>query len=94
MINTIRSEWIKLRTVRMNLVLFIIAVAFPVIVSILVASLGDVTDLKVSDVAGLVKFKIHCWAGQHPKLGGILAEDATEDFVGWWGRQSSKARLG
>jgi ABC-2 type transport system permease protein len=53
-INTIRSEWIKLRTVRMNLVLFIIAVAFPVIVSILVASLGDITDLTVSDVAGLV----------------------------------------
>ena len=54
MINTLRSEWIKLRTVRMNLVLFIIAVAFPVIVSILVASLGDIDDLKVSDVAGLV----------------------------------------
>jgi ABC-2 type transport system permease protein len=54
MINTIRSEWIKLRTVRMNLVLFVIAIAFPVIVSVLVASLGDITDLKVSDVAGLV----------------------------------------
>ncbi len=54
MIRTIRSEWIKLRTVRMNLVLFIIAVAFPVIVTILVASLGDITDLTVSDVAGLV----------------------------------------
>ncbi len=54
MINAIRSEWIKLRTVRMNLVLFIIAVAFPVIVSILVAALGDVDELKVSDVAGLV----------------------------------------
>jgi ABC-2 type transport system permease protein len=53
-INTIRSEWIKLRTVRMNLVLFIIAVAFPVIVSVLVASLGDITDLEASDVAGLV----------------------------------------
>lgn len=54
MITTINSEWIKLRTVRMNLVLFIIAVAFPVIVSILVASLGDITDLRASDVAGLV----------------------------------------
>ena len=54
MIKTIRSEWIKLRTVRMNLVLFIIAVAFPVIVCVLVASLGDIKDLKVSDVAGLV----------------------------------------
>jgi ABC-2 type transport system permease protein len=54
MINTIRSEWIKLRSVRMNLILFILAVAFPVIVSVLVASLADIQDLQVSDVAGLV----------------------------------------
>jgi ABC-2 type transport system permease protein len=54
MINTIRSEWIKLRTVRMNLVLFIIAVAFPVIVSVLVSALVDIDDLQVSDIAGLV----------------------------------------
>ncbi|MEP7113165.1 MAG: ABC transporter permease [Ilumatobacteraceae bacterium] len=54
MINTIHSEWIKLRTVRMNLVLFVIAVAFPVIVSVLVAALANVSDLKVSDIAGLV----------------------------------------
>jgi ABC-2 type transport system permease protein len=53
-INTIRSEWIKLRSVRMNLVLFILAVAFPVIVSVLVSSLADIDELKVSDVAGLV----------------------------------------
>jgi ABC-2 type transport system permease protein len=54
MINTIRSEWIKLRTVRMNFVLFILAVAFPVIVSVLVSSLASINDLKVSDVVGLV----------------------------------------
>jgi len=54
MINTLRSEWIKLRTVRMNLVLFIIAVVFPVVVCVLVASLGDMKGLKVSDVVGLV----------------------------------------
>ena len=54
MINTIRSEWIKLRTVRMNFVLFILAVAFPVVVSVLVASLANINDLKISDVAGLV----------------------------------------
>ena len=54
MINTIRSEWIKLRTVRMNLVLFILAVAFPVVVSVLVASLGSIDDLKITDVVGLV----------------------------------------
>ena len=54
MINTIRSEWIKLRTVRMNFVLFALAVAFPVVVSVLVASLASINDLKVSDVVGLV----------------------------------------
>ena len=54
MINTIRSEWIKLRTVRMNIVLFILAVAFPVTVSVLVSSLANIRDLKTSDVAGLV----------------------------------------
>jgi ABC-2 type transport system permease protein len=54
MINTIRSEWIKLRTVRMNFVLFILAVAFPVVVSVLVASLASINDLKISDVVGLV----------------------------------------
>jgi ABC-2 type transport system permease protein len=54
MISTIRSEWIKLRTVRMNLVLFILAVAFPVVVSVLVTSLANLNDLKINDVAGLV----------------------------------------
>ena len=54
MINTIRSEWIKLRTVRMNFVLFILAVAFPVIVSVLVSSLVDLNDLKITDVVGTV----------------------------------------
>ena len=54
MINTIRSEWIKLRTVRMNLILFVLGVAFPVIVSVLVASLEDVNNLKAADIAGLV----------------------------------------
>jgi ABC-2 type transport system permease protein len=53
-INTLRSEWIKLRTVRMNLILFILAVAFPVIVSVLVASLADLDDLQITDVVGLV----------------------------------------
>jgi len=54
MINTIRSEWIKLRTVRMNFVLFILAVAFPVVVSVLVAALASIDDLKIHDVVGLV----------------------------------------
>lgn len=39
MINALRSEWIKLRTIRMNWVLVIIAIAFPLIVSALRAAL-------------------------------------------------------
>ena len=37
MINVLRSEWIKLRTVRMNWILGIIAVAFPLIITLLTA---------------------------------------------------------
>ena len=39
MILAIRSEWLKLRTVRVHFVLLIIAVAFPVIVTVLVSHL-------------------------------------------------------
>ena len=41
MILTIRSEWIKLRTVRVHFVLLVLAVAFPVTVTVLVAIFGD-----------------------------------------------------
>jgi ABC-2 type transport system permease protein len=44
MIDTLRSEWIKLRTVRMNIVLFTIAVAFPVVVCVLVTALRKIND--------------------------------------------------
>ncbi len=54
MINVLRSEWIKLRTVRMNLVLFIIAVAFPVVVCVLVTALQNKRDINTVDLAGLV----------------------------------------
>lgn len=54
MIDVLRSEWIKLRTVRMNLVLVIIAVAFPLIVSVLTTLLIDADDMGARDLAGLV----------------------------------------
>ena len=54
MINTIRSEWIKVRTVRMNAVLAILAVAFPLIVTVLTAVLIGIEDMNSGDVVGLV----------------------------------------
>jgi ABC-2 type transport system permease protein len=56
MIRTIASEWIKLRTVLVHWVLAIIAVAFPLVVTVLAAALGDydfTSDLS-SDFSGLI----------------------------------------
>jgi ABC-2 type transport system permease protein len=44
-IGTIRSEWIKLRTVRMNFVLVALAVVAPIVIPGLIAALGKVSDL-------------------------------------------------
>jgi len=45
MINVLRSEWIKLRTVKMNWILGLIAFAFPLIVTLLTAFFsGDESD--------------------------------------------------
>ena len=41
MILTLRSEWLKLPTVRVHFVLLALAVAFPVTVTVLVAIFGD-----------------------------------------------------
>jgi len=59
MINVLRSEWIKLRTVRMNWVLGIIAFGFPLVVTLLTAYFrGDDTDpfssLKADDLASVL----------------------------------------
>jgi ABC-2 type transport system permease protein len=54
MLNTLRSEWIKLRTIRMNHVLVILAIAFPLIITVLTALLIDVDDMDARDLAGLV----------------------------------------
>jgi ABC-2 type transport system permease protein len=54
MINALRSEWIKLRSVRMNLVLCIIAVALPLLVSILTSALVNANDLDTQSLAGTI----------------------------------------
>jgi len=54
MINALRSEWIKLRTIRMNWVLVIIAVAFPLIVSVLTAALNDNSEFDAENLLSVV----------------------------------------
>ena len=58
MINILRAEWIKLRTVRMNWVLGIIAVAFPLVVTLLTAYFrGDDTGfdrMRSDDLASVL----------------------------------------
>jgi ABC-2 type transport system permease protein len=52
MILTIRSEWLKLRTVRVHIVLSIVAIAFPVIVAVLASSFGsDPENVRTSELA-------------------------------------------
>jgi ABC-2 type transport system permease protein len=53
-INVLRSEWIKLRTVRMNSVLAIFAVGFPLVVVVLTAALIDSDEMNSRDLVGLV----------------------------------------
>jgi ABC-2 type transport system permease protein len=53
-INTLRSEWIKLRTVRMNTVLSLIAIAFPLVVTVLTTALVNERDMQSRDLVGLV----------------------------------------
>ncbi|MBA3287866.1 MAG: ABC transporter permease [Acidimicrobiia bacterium] len=55
MIDSVRSEWIKLRTVMVNWVLVICAIAFPTVISTLTAALSDelVSDGELAElVAG------------------------------------------
>jgi ABC-2 type transport system permease protein len=54
MAHVLRSEWIKLRTIRMNWVLVIIAVGFPLVVTTLTAALIDVDDIDTEDIVGLI----------------------------------------
>ena len=53
MIDAIRSEWVKLSTLTVNKILVIIAVAFPVVITALVAGLSD-EFFSSADVADLI----------------------------------------
>lgn len=48
----LRSEWIKLRTIRMNWVLVIVAAAFPLVVTILVMALSKEREIDANDTIG------------------------------------------
>lgn len=56
MIRTITSEWIKLRTVLVHWVLAIIAIAFPLVITVLASIFGEFDDgpLLSEDIGGLV----------------------------------------
>ncbi len=54
MINQLRSEWIKVRTVRVNFVLGILALAFPLIVVCLTAALAGDEQQTAGDLVGIV----------------------------------------
>ncbi len=54
MIATLRSEWIKIRTVRMNWVLSVLAVAFPLGITVLTTALIDVDDMSAENLISLV----------------------------------------
>jgi ABC-2 type transport system permease protein len=53
-IAVVRSEWIKLTTVRMNTVLVVIGFAFPVLITVLTMSLASTTTFDENELVGLV----------------------------------------
>lgn len=54
MINTLRAEWIKLRTITMHWIMIIIAVGFPVVVTTLFSFFGDLYEIRATSVAELI----------------------------------------
>jgi ABC-2 type transport system permease protein len=53
--NTVRSEWIKLRTVTVHWVLAIIGLVFPIVVTALVSTFGEVEfDLQSDELSSLI----------------------------------------
>lgn len=53
-IDAVRSEWIKLRTVRLNLVLSIVGLAFPLVVVVLTSVFAEPDSWTTRDIASLV----------------------------------------
>ncbi len=54
MINTLRAEWIKLRTITVHWMMVIIAVGFPVVVTTLMSIFGQLYEISAISVAELI----------------------------------------
>lgn len=82
MINLLRSEWIKLRTVTMNWVLGIIAVAFPLLITLLTAffASGDDGDGSGLDTEGLISVLTGTTVVAALLCGVIAAASITSEF--------------
>lgn len=78
MINVLRSEWIKLRTVRMNWVLGTIALAFPLLVTLLTAYFGG--DDEGVDAKSLVELLTGTAVVSTLLCGVIAAASITSEF--------------
>jgi ABC-2 type transport system permease protein len=72
-----RSEWIKLRTIRMNWVLVVIAAAFPLIVGVLTTALQRERDI---DARGVVDVVTGTTSVTALLLGVIAASSSTGEF--------------
>lgn len=78
MINTIRSEFIKLRTIVSHWVLSIIAVLFPIIVTVLVTILGFDVGPSAGDLASLI---VGVSVVSAMLLGTVAAVSLTSDYA-------------
>lgn len=77
--NTIRSEWIKLRTVMVHWVLVIIAVGFPILVATLVALFTDIRSGTV-DSSELAELVVGLAIVSSMLLGTTVAISLTAEF--------------
>lgn len=82
MINLLRSEWIKLRTVTMNWVLGIIAIVFPLLITLLTAffASGNDGDGEGLDTEGLISVLTGTTVVAALLCGVIAAASITSEF--------------